>query len=53
MACAIIYTVDGAGTLTAMRQAEPKSEDFMQRLVATHPSATAGTFRKQGGNSDG
>jgi hypothetical protein len=33
----IIYTVDAAGTLTAMRPSEPKSEDFMQKLVAAHP----------------
>jgi hypothetical protein len=33
----IIYTVDAAGTLTAMRPSEPRSEDFMQQLVASHP----------------
>ncbi len=32
-----IYTVDPAGTLTAMRPSEPRSEDFMQKLVAAHP----------------
>ena len=31
-----IYIVDTAGTLTAMRPSEPRSEDFMQ-LVAAHP----------------
>jgi len=33
----IIYTVDGAGKLVAMRPSEPRSEDFMQKLVAMHP----------------
>jgi hypothetical protein len=33
----VIYTVDSAGTLTAMRPSEPPSEDFMQKLVAAHP----------------
>jgi hypothetical protein len=37
----IIYTVDAAGTLTAMRPSEPKSEDFMQKLVAEHPELIA------------
>src|SRR4051794_37543608 len=37
----IIYTVDGAGTLTAMRPSEPRSEDFMQKLVAAHPELIA------------
>ena len=33
-----IYTVDADGmTLTAMRPAAPRSEDFMQNLVASHP----------------
>lgn len=32
-----IYTVDGSETLIAMRPSEPRSEDFMQRLVAKHP----------------
>jgi hypothetical protein len=36
-----IYTVDAAGTLTAMRPAEPRSEDFMQNLVASHPELIA------------
>ena len=36
-----IYTVDAAGTLTAMRPSEPRSEDFMQKLVATHPELIA------------
>ncbi len=36
-----IYTVDAAGTLTAMRPAEPRSEDFMQELVAAHPELIA------------
>jgi hypothetical protein len=33
--------VDPAGTLTAMRPSEPRSEDFMQRLVAAHPELIA------------
>ena len=37
MARNAIYTVDSAGTLTAMRPSEPRSEDFMQQLVAAHP----------------
>jgi hypothetical protein len=37
----IIYTVDAAGTLTAMRPSEPRSEDFMQKLVAVHPELIA------------
>lgn len=37
MARSIIYAVDGAGVLTAMRPSEPKSEDFMQQLVTAHP----------------
>lgn len=37
----IIYTVDAAGTLTAMRPSEPKSEDFIQKLVAAHPELIA------------
>ena len=37
MTRSIIYTVDAAGTLTAMRPSEPRSEDFMQKLVAAHP----------------
>lgn len=41
MARTIIYTVDGAGTLTAMRPAAPRSEDFMQALVASHPEIIA------------
>ena len=41
MARSIIYTVDAAGTLTAMRPAEPRSEDFMQKLVAAHPELIA------------
>ncbi|WP_010544429.1 hypothetical protein [Sphingomonas elodea] len=41
MTRSIIYTVDGAGQLTAMRPSEPRSEDFMQRLVATHPELIA------------
>jgi hypothetical protein len=36
-----IYTVDAAGTLTAMRPAELRSEDFMQNLVASHPELIA------------
>ena len=36
-----IYTVDAAGTLTAMRPSEPRSEDFMQKLVAAHPELIA------------
>ena len=41
MTRSIIYTVDNAGTLTAMRPAEPRSEDFMQKLVAAHPELIA------------
>ena len=37
MSRAIIYTVDQKGELTAMRPAAPRSEDFMQHLVALHP----------------
>jgi hypothetical protein len=37
MTRSIIYTVDAGGTLTAMRPSEPRSEDFMQQLVASHP----------------
>ncbi len=36
-----IYTVDAAGTLTAMQPSEPHSEDFMQKLVAAHPELIA------------
>ncbi|MCP3733109.1 hypothetical protein M9978_22130 [Sphingomonas sp. MG17] len=36
-----IYTVDPAGNLTAMRPSEPRSEDFMQKLVAAHPELIA------------
>ncbi len=36
-----IYTVDPSGTLTAMRPSEPRSEDFMQKLVAAHPELIA------------
>lgn len=36
-----IFTVDAAGTLTAMRPAAPRSEDFMQDLVARHPAVIA------------
>lgn len=41
MARSIIYTVDASGTLTAMRPSEPRSEDFMQKLVAAHPELIA------------
>jgi hypothetical protein len=41
LARSIIYTVDAAGTLTAMRPSEPRSEDFMQQLVAAHPELIA------------
>lgn len=41
MSRSIIYTVDGAGTLTAMRPSEPRSEDFMQKLVAAYPELIA------------
>lgn len=41
MTRSIIYTVDAAGTLTAMRPSEPRSEDFMQKLVAAHPELIA------------
>jgi hypothetical protein len=37
----VIYTVDPSGTLTAMRPSEPRSEDFMQKLVAAHPELIA------------
>jgi hypothetical protein len=37
LARATIYTVDPSGELTAMRPSEPRSEDFMQQLVARHP----------------
>ena len=37
----VIYTVDAAGTLTAMRPSEPRSEDYMQALVAAHPELIA------------
>jgi hypothetical protein len=37
VARATIYTVDQAGALTAMRPSEPRSEDFMQQLVARYP----------------
>jgi hypothetical protein len=36
-----IYTVDANNKLTAMRPSEPRSEDFMQRLVADHPELIA------------
>lgn len=41
MSRTVIYTVDPAGTLTAMRPSEPRSEDFMQKLVAAHPELIA------------
>jgi hypothetical protein len=41
MARSTIYTVDASGTLTAMRPAEPRNEDFMQNLVAAHPELIA------------
>lgn len=41
MARTPIYTVDSSGTLTAMRPSEPKSEDFMQSLVAAYPELIA------------
>ncbi len=41
MARSTIYTVDATGTLTAMRPAEPRNEDFMQNLVAAHPELIA------------
>jgi hypothetical protein len=37
----IIYTVDASGALTAMRPSAPRSEDFMQELVAAHPELIA------------
>lgn len=37
MAQGMIYMVDKDGELTAMSPAEPKSEDWMQHLVARHP----------------
>jgi hypothetical protein len=36
-----IYTVDASGNLTSMRPSEPRSEDFMQSLVAMHPEIIA------------
>lgn len=36
-----IYTVDADNNLTAMQPSEPRSEDFMQRLVAIHPEIIA------------
>lgn len=36
-----IYTVDAEGQLTAMRPSQPRSEDFMQSLVAKHPEVIA------------
>lgn len=41
MSRTVIYTVDPAGTLTAMRPSEPRCEDFMQKLVAAHPEIIA------------
>lgn len=41
MTRSIIYTVDAAGMLTAMRPSEPRNEDFMQKLVAAHPELIA------------
>ncbi|MDP5281414.1 hypothetical protein Q9Q95_20985 [Sphingomonas sp. DG1-23] len=41
MTRSIIYTVDAEGTLTSMRPSEPRSEDFMQKLVAAHPELIA------------
>lgn len=41
MSRTVIYTVDQAGTLVAMRPSEPRSEDFMQKLVAAHPELIA------------
>lgn len=41
MSRSVIYTVDAAGELTAMRPSEPRSEDFMQALVARHPEIIA------------
>lgn len=37
MSRSIIYTVNAEGQLTAMRPSEPRSEEFMQKLVAIHP----------------
>ncbi len=37
MTKSIIYTVDDTGALKAMRPSQPRSEDFMQKLVAMHP----------------
>lgn len=37
MAQGMIYTVDGAGTLTAMSPSAPRNEDAMQQLVARYP----------------
>lgn len=41
MSRSIIYTVDPAGGLTAMRPAAPRSEDAMQDLVARYPELIA------------
>lgn len=41
MSRSVIYTVDADGQLTAMRPSEPRSEDFMQALVARYPEIIA------------
>lgn len=41
MSRSTIYTVDAESRLTAMRPSQPKSEDFMQALVAAHPEIIA------------
>ena len=41
MSRTVIYTIDPAGTLTAMQPSEPRNEDFMQKLVAAHPELIA------------
>ncbi|SCW76249.1 hypothetical protein SAMN02927924_02676 [Sphingobium faniae] len=41
MSRSVIYTVDGDGTLTAMRPSVPRDEDYMQMLVARHPELIA------------
>lgn len=41
MSRSTIYTVDAEGRLTAMRPSQPRSEDFMQALVAAYPEIIA------------
>jgi hypothetical protein len=41
MARSTIYTIDRTGSLTAMEPSEPRTEDFMQDLIARHPQIIA------------